>query len=339
MKFVDEVEIVVSAGKGGDGCLSFRREKFIPKGGPDGGDGGDGGSVYFQVDEGMNTLADFRHARFFQAENGKPGMGRDRIGKSGKDRYIKVPIGTLVYDANSGMLLGDLKHKGQILKVAAGGVHGLGNARFKSSVNRSPRKITQGEPGQRKDIKLELRYLADVGLLGLPNVGKSTLISAVSSAQPKIANYAFTTLYPNLGMVELTPHSRFMIADIPGLISGASHGAGLGIQFLKHLSRTQLLLHLIDISEQPNLEQSLADIGLIERELVAFSETLLKKTRWIVINKCDQLKKEQVNAFLNMFTKQISSQPIFTISALTGEGCMDLMTAVSQWVNAEVCKE
>ena len=243
MKFVDQALIRVEAGNGGDGCLSFRREKFIPKGGPDGGDGGDGGSIYLIVDEGLNTLVDFRHDRLYRAKNGQPGMGRDRFGKKADDLYIRVPLGTLVYNIETDELIGDLSEKNSKLLVAQGGFHGLGNIRFKSSTNRSPRKTTQGTSGEVRDLRLELQILADVGLLGMPNAGKSSLLRAVSEATPKVADYPFTTMYPSLGVVRVDDES-FVIADIPGLIEGAADGAGLGIEFLKHLSRTNLLLHL-----------------------------------------------------------------------------------------------
>src|SRR5210317_1407220 len=248
MKFVDEASIHVIAGKGGDGSASFRREKYIPFGGPDGGDGGDGGSIYLEGDSGLNTLVDFRHRRIYKAENGVQGKGQERYGKKGEDIYIRVPLGTIVSDENTGLTLGDVTEHGQHLLVARGGKGGLGNVHFKSSTNRAPRKFTPGEPGEEFQLHLELKVLADVGLLGFPNAGKSTLISTVSAARPKVADYPFTTLYPNLGVVRIDVERSFVIADIPGLIEGAAEGTGLGIQFLKHLQRTRLLLHLVDLA-------------------------------------------------------------------------------------------
>ena len=293
MKFVDEVTIEVIAGKGGDGCLSFRRERCIPRGGPDGGDGGDGGSVFLTADRHVNTLADFRHRRRHKAENGQPGMGRLRRGKSGDDLVVSVPLGTVVYDANTDELIGDLAQQDQKLCVAQGGYHGLGNARYKSSVNRTPRQTSPGTPGETRQLRLELKLLADVGLVGLPNAGKSTLIHAVSNAKPKVADYPFTTLHPMLGVVRVDELNSFVISDIPGLIKGASEGAGLGVQFLRHLSRCRLLLHVIAITTMlPEGDDLVASFHAIENELKKFSAELAAKPRWLVLNKIDLVDPE-----------------------------------------------
>lgn len=331
MKFVDQATIQVSAGKGGDGCLSFRREKFVPKGGPDGGDGGDGGSVYIAVDEGLNTLVDFRHLRSFKAKNGQPGMGRDRRGLSADDLVINVPTGTLVYDDDTNELIGDLVNKDDRLLVAQGGFHGLGNARFKSSINRAPRKITKGSPGEERNLRLELQVLADIGLLGLPNAGKSSFIRAVSAATPRVADYPFTTMYPSLGVVRIDANKSFVIADIPGLIEGASGGAGLGIAFLKHLRRTNLLLHIVDASLDP--EDAIKNIKVIEQELKQFDEALYNKPRWIVLNKCDVLPGELTDELADEIRKYINKDVVIhKISAITRQGCQDLTYAIYQWI-------
>jgi len=331
MKFVDEATIRVEAGKGGDGCLSFRREKFIPKGGPDGGDGGDGGSVYLLVNEGLNTLVDFRHSRLYRAKNGQPGMGRDRIGKKSEDLYIKVPSGTLVYDDDTDELIGDLVNNGEELLVAQGGFHGLGNARFKSSVNRSPRQTTKGTPGEERNLRLELQVLADVGLLGIPNAGKSSFIRAVSAATPKVADYPFTTMYPNLGVVRIDTEKSFVIADIPGLIEGAADGTGLGIEFLKHLSRTNLLLHIVDVCQDP--EQVYKDIKTIEAELKRYDERLSKKERWLVLNKSDVLPTELIDELkVELRNKLDNDIKIVVISAVSKAGCKELTYAVYDWI-------
>ncbi len=336
MKFVDEATIQIEAGKGGDGCLSFRREKYIPYGGPDGGDGGDGGSVYLQVDEGLNTLVDFRHKRLFRAQHGQPGMGKQRYGKKGQDIIINVPLGTLAYDVETDDLLCDLKEPDEKFLIAKGGIHGLGNIHFKSSTNRAPRHTTSGTPGEIRSIRLEMQVLADVGLAGLPNAGKSTLISAVSSARPKVADYPFTTLYPNLGVVSLGPASSFVIADIPGLIEGAAEGAGLGIQFLKHLSRTHLLLHVVDLSVVDRGEDPLEDIRTIEGELEKYSESLLGKTRWLVFNKSDLVLDEERDEIIENIVKSLEwEQPVFSISAVTGEGCKPLMFAIKEFLDQQ----
>ena len=336
MKFVDEATITVEAGDGGSGCLSFRREKFVPRGGPDGGDGGDGGSVYLIVDEGLNTLADFRYQRMFRAERGQNGMGSDRIGKSGEDLYIKVPLGTLVYDDETRELIGDMVAAGEELLVAKGGFHGLGNARFKSSVNRAPRQTTKGTPGEKRKLHLELQVLADVGLLGMPNAGKSTFIRAVSAAKPKVADYPFTTLYPHLGVVRIGHEQSFVVADIPGLIEGAAEGAGLGIQFLKHLSRTRLLLHLVDISSCADADEIMKQIRIIENELEQFGKELEQRERWLVLNKADLLTKEQAEEYLKSVTGQLEEKlPVFLISAVSGQGCQELTKKIQTWLEQQ----
>lgn len=335
MKFVDEATITVDAGKGGDGCLSFRREKYIPRGGPDGGDGGDGGSVYLIVDSGLNTLVDFRFKRRFRATNGQPGAGRERIGKSGEDLVVKVPRGTLVYDAETDELIGDLITDEQQLLVAKGGFHGLGNTRFKSSVNRAPRKTTPGTPGESRALRLELKLLADVGLLGLPNAGKSTLIRAVSAARPKVADYPFTTLIPNLGVVRLGTEQSFVIADIPGIIEGAAEGAGLGLRFLKHLERTRLLLHLVDISGGDPEREPITDFQTISDELARHDEKLAAQPRWLVLNKIDTVAETQVDAVEALFLEHGWDGPVFRISAVSGENCEALMWAIHQALNEQ----
>ena len=335
MKFVDEATIRVEAGKGGDGCLSFRREKYIPRGGPDGGDGGDGGSIYLVVDEGLNTLVDFRHARLYRAGNGQPGRGRDQVGKSAEDIRIRVPLGTLVYDGDTDELIGDLVGKDDVALVARGGEHGLGNARFKSSVNRAPRKITKGSQGESRNLRLELQVLADVGLLGLPNAGKSTFIRQVSAARPKVADYPFTTLYPQLGVVRLGTGRDVVIADIPGLVEGAAAGAGLGAQFLRHLSRTHLLLHLVDIGLHDNPLEAAAAIRGIEAELAAWDSELMNKPRWLALNKIDIVAAEKVAAIQDAIITELSwRQPVFCISAATGQGCDTLIKAVVNGVRS-----
>ncbi|MFZ0487633.1 MAG: GTPase ObgE [Arenicellales bacterium] len=322
MKFVDEAEVTVQAGKGGNGCLSFRREKFIPKGGPDGGDGGRGASVYLVAAEGLNTLSDFRYTRRFQAENGRPGMGRDKTGRSGKDLYIRVPPGTLVRDAQSGELIADVLSTDAPVIVAAGGQGGLGNTHFKSSTNRAPRRTTPGKPGDQRVLRLELRLLADVGLLGLPNAGKSTLLCAVSQARPKVADYPFTTLYPHLGVVRVEAERSFVLADIPGLIEGASRGAGLGARFLRHLSRTRLLLHLVDLAPVDDHHDVAEDVRTVAAELRAFSEDLARRPRWLVLNKIDALGADaRAQRRENLVTALSWEGPVFEISAVSGEGC------------------
>lgn len=336
MKFVDEVTINVQGGNGGDGCASFRREKFIPFGGPDGGDGGDGGSVYLVADVNLNTLVDFRYTRKFRAERGQNGMGRDCTGKGGEDRNIPVPIGTVVSDVDTGELIGDLTEAGQTLLVAKGGVHGVGNTRFKSSTNRAPRQFTKGTLGEVRDIKLELKLLADVGLLGLPNAGKSTLIRAISAARPKVADYPFTTLHPNLGVVRVSNHRSFTVADIPGLIEGAAEGAGLGIQFLKHVSRTRLLLHLVDVAPLGEASDPVEDVRVIERELGKFSAELASRERWLVLNKMDLLPAEERQDRCDNIVRRLAWQgPVFNIAAISGEGTQDLVYKAMDYLEAE----
>ena len=292
-----------------------------------------------RVDEGLNTLADFRHRRLYRAKNGQPGMGRGRTGRSAEDMYINVPVGTMVYDEQADELIGDLTRKSAVLLAAKGGFHGLGNTRFKSSTNRAPRKITKGSAGEHRDLKLELRVLADVGLLGLPNVGKSTLIRAVSSARPKVANYPFTTMYPGLGVVKIEDRNDFVIADIPGLISGAAKGAGLGIRFLKHLSRVHLLLHLVDASTDDNIARMLEDIRTIEEELAAYSYSLLNRKRWLVLNKCDVWPDETAASMLDSLKKAVTGvERMFAISAITGAGCRELMCGISEWMSQSAQK-
>ncbi|MGD2137053.1 MAG: GTPase ObgE [Gammaproteobacteria bacterium] len=332
MKFVDEATIDVCAGDGGNGCVSFRREKYIPHGGPDGGDGGDGGSVILEADSHVNTLVDFRHARKFVAERGGNGMGRNRTGKSGDDLIVRVPAGTIVHEADTGELIGDLARPGQRLVVAKGGFHGLGNTRYKSSTNRTPRQSSPGTPGERRRLQLELRLLADVGLLGLPNAGKSTLIRAVSAARPRVADYPFTTLYPNLGVVSVSAHRSFVMADVPGLIAGAAQGAGLGARFLRHLSRTSLLLHLVDMGPGGNPIQ---DFAAISAELGAFSKELAARERWLVLNKMDLLPPAQREQRCSEVVEALQWQgPVFRISALSGEGTAELVNAVMAFLEA-----
>ena len=330
MRFVDEATIKVIAGNGGNGVVSFRREKFIPRGGPDGGDGGDGGSVLLEADGGMNTLVDFRHARKFLAERGANGAGRNRTGKSGDDLVVRVPVGTIVHEDETGELIGDLVRDGQQLVVAKGGFHGLGNTRFKSSTNRTPRQSKPGTPGERRMLHLELKLLADVGLLGMPNAGKSTLIRAVSSARPKVADYPFTTLHPNLGVVSVSASRSFVMADVPGLIEGAAEGAGLGIRFLKHLSRTRLLLHLVDMGPLGN---PVADVRAILNELAGFSPELAGRERWLVLNKVDLLPADERDRICDEVCRDLGWQgPVFRISALSGEGTERLTQAVMGFI-------
>jgi GTPase len=320
MKFVDEASINVVAGKGGPGSVSFRREKYIPKGGPDGGDGGDGGSVWLKGDSGLNTLADFRHARHFKARNGQPGAGRDRSGKSAEDITIKVPLGTIVTALETGELIGEVTEHEQTMLVARGGQGGRGNINFKSSVNRAPRQSTPGTPGEERKLHLELKVLADVGLLGFPNAGKSTLISAVSAARPKIADYPFTTLYPNLGVVSLEPGRSFVIADIPGVIEGAAEGAGLGIQFLKHLQRTRLLLHLVEVQPVDGSDP-VVQVRALEQELARFDAELASRERWLVLTKTDQLDEQQAGEIIDDIVARLDwKAPWFAISSVARRG-------------------
>lgn len=332
MKFVDEAVIKVIAGKGGDGVASFRREKFIPFGGPNGGDGGDGGSVFLKADDSINTLVDFRYQREHRAKSGEKGGGQECTGRSGEDLIIPVPVGTLVYDIETQELLGDLKEKNQLLKVAQGGFHGLGNARFKSSVNRAPRQCTKGKLGDIRKLKLELKVLADVGLLGLPNAGKSTFIRAVSAAKPKVADYPFTTLYPNLGVVSVSAHRSFVIADIPGLIEGAAEGAGLGIQFLKHLQRTHVLLHIVDIAPQDGTDPVVSAKQIIQ-ELEKFDAELVKKPRWLVLNKVDLLPEKDAEKEAKRIIKGLAWKgPVYRISALAGVGTASVVSDIMEFI-------
>jgi GTP-binding protein len=332
MKFVDEASISVDAGKGGNGCMSFHREKFVAKGGPNGGDGGDGGSVYVVADDAVNTLIDYRYTRRYRAENGKNGQSRDMTGHMGEDITLRVPVGTTIIDEDTLEVLGDLAKDKQVLMIARGGFHGLGNTRFKSSVNRAPRQTKPGQPGESRNIKFEMKVLADVGLLGLPNAGKSTFIRSVSAAKPKVADYPFTTLVPNLGVVSVRQHKSFVIADIPGLIEGASEGAGLGIRFLKHLVRTQLMLHIVDMA--PFDESDPADNMLsISRELERFSPALAERDRWLVLNKLDLVSEEEHEALCQALLEKTGWKgPVYQISALTGEGTKPLTNDIMDYI-------
>ena len=328
MKFVDEARIVVSAGNGGAGCLSFRREKYIPRGGPDGGDGGDGGSVYLEANDSLNTLVDYRYKRQHRAEHGQPGRGANCRGKSADDLVLQVPVGTTVIDTETEEVVGDLMSAGDRLLVAQAGFHGLGNARFKSSINRAPRETTPGSPGETRDLKLELKLIADVGLLGQPNAGKSTLISKISAAKPKVADYPFTTLVPNLGVVKVDSMRSFVVADIPGLISGASEGQGLGVRFLKHLTRNRVLLHLVDVApaDQSNPVENAVSIV---NELEQFSEGLYQRERWLVLTKTDLLDAESLEALQAELCEALDWQgPTYCVSAVTGDGIDGLVHAV-----------
>ena len=332
MKFVDEAIITVQAGNGGHGCLSFRREKFVPRGGPDGGDGGKGGDVIFEAASGLNTLADFRFTRKFRADSGQSGAGRNRSGAGGKSRTVRVPTGTLIFSADTDELLIDLKHDGQSFTVAAGGRGGVGNARFKSSVNQAPRRTIPGQDGDRLSLRLELQVLADVGLLGLPNAGKSTLLKAVSAATPKIADYPFTTLYPQLGVVDIGPSASFVVADIPGLIEGAASGAGLGVQFLRHLRRTRLLLHLADISTWAS-EPPVVAVKAIEKELHEFDSELSGRQRWLVFSKADCLDEAEALTLCDEIRGSLNwDAPWFLVSGVSGQGCRTLCNAIWHWL-------
>lgn len=339
MKFVDEATITVQAGKGGDGCVSFRREKYIPFGGPNGGDGGDGGSVYLVADNNLNTLADFRDRRRYAADNGRPGQGSNCTGKSGGDLLIPVPAGTLAYNEETDELIGDLTHPGDRLLVAQGGFHGLGNTRYKSSVNRAPRQFTRGSAGEQRQLRLELKVLADVGLLGLPNAGKSTLIRAVSAARPRVADYPFTTLYPNLGVVSVDRHRSFVLADIPGLIEGAAEGAGLGVRFLKHLARTRLLLHVVDVAPYDGSTPADAARKILQ-ELERYSPELAAKPRWLVVNKADLLPDDERESVVAALVDKLDwSGPVYTVSALSGQGTDALCRAVMGHLEALSAEE
>ncbi len=331
MKFVDEARIEVQGGKGGNGAASFRREKFIPKGGPDGGDGGRGGSVYAIADRNINTLVDYRYTRKFFAPNGENGRGADCFGAGGEDIVLRMPVGTLIVDETTGETVADLTHHGDKKLLAAGGKGGLGNLHFKTSVNRAPRQFTPGEPGQYRQLKLELKVLADVGLLGLPNAGKSTFITAVSNARPKIADYPFTTLHPHLGVVRVGPEQSFVVADIPGLIEGASEGAGLGHLFLRHLSRTSLLLHIIDCAPMDESADPIAQAKALVEELGKFDEELEEKPRWIVLNKIDLVPEQDRATLIETYRRELGAErPIFVMSAATREGTTELIKAIAQ---------
>ncbi|MEY2854105.1 MAG: GTPase CgtA [Pseudomonadota bacterium] len=333
MKFVDEATMKVHAGNGGRGCVSFRREKFVPFGGPDGGDGGLGGSVWLKAVTGINTLADFRINRTFKAKNGEGGSGNGSTGHGGADLFVDVPVGTTVVDMDTGEELGDLKADGVTLKVASGGKGGFGNQRFKSSTNRAPRQFGTGLPGEKRQLKLEMKVIADVGLLGLPNAGKSTLIRAVSAARPRVADYPFTTLYPNLGVVDVGAHRSFVMADIPGLIEGAADGAGLGIRFLKHLERTGVLLHLIDIAPPDPEADPVKDARAIVAELKKYSKALGDKPRWLILNKSDLLPPAEAKALAADIVRRLRFKgPHFLISAATGDGTKALAQAVMSFL-------
>lgn len=339
MKFFDEARIEVTAGHGGAGIVSFRREKFVPFGGPDGGDGGLGGSVYLRAAEGINTLADFRIERTFKGEHGEPGSSNGCTGRGGEDRYVTVPVGTVVRDSDTQETLGDLTRAGQELLVAHGGKGGWGNTRFKSSTNRTPRQFGPGLPGEKRTLELELKVIADVGLLGLPNAGKSTLIRAVSAARPKVADYPFTTLYPNLGVVYVGQHRSFVMADIPGLIEGAAEGAGLGIRFLKHLQRTKVLLHLVDIAPVDPQADPVKDARAIIAELKKFSPDLAAKPRWLVLNKRDLLPAEEAEARARDIARRLRHKgPKFLVSGVTGEGTKALCEAVMQHLESAAAR-
>lgn len=343
MKFVDEATIQVIAGMGGSGSASFRREKYIPYGGPDGGDGGRGGSIILVAESGLNTLVDFRHAKIFKAENGHAGSGRQKYGKGGADNIIRVPLGTLVYSVETEELMGDLVEGGQQLVVARGGKGGLGNLHFKSSTNRSPRRFTPGVAGEKRELRLELKVLADVGLLGFPNAGKSTLISAVSAAHPKIADYPFTTLYPNLGVVSVDHSRSFVIADIPGLVEGAADGAGLGIQFLKHLQRTRILLHLVELAPMDGSDPA-AQVRSLVSELDHFSTELALRPRWLVFSKADLMDSDTADQKARELVAELRWQGTFhVISSVTGQGTQHLMqnvmTALEQLADEESAAE
>jgi len=343
MKFVDEARIEVIAGNGGNGVVSFRREKFIPRGGPNGGDGGRGGSVHAIADLNINTLVDYRYARKHQARNGENGRGADQYGAAGSDIVLRMPVGTQIHDEDTGELIADLTQHGQKALLAKGGDGGLGNIHFKSSTNRAPRQSTPGTEGEQRRLHLELKVLADVGLLGLPNAGKSTLIAAVSNARPKIADYPFTTLYPNLGVVRVAPGKSFVVADIPGLIEGAAEGAGLGHQFLRHLQRTRLLLHLVDLAPFDPEADPVRDARAIVNELRKYDALLAAKPRWLVLNKIDMIAADERQARIDAFVRELKKgrgrnavkvERVFAISGLTREGCESLMLAIYDYLES-----
>jgi GTP-binding protein len=335
MKFIDEAIIRVEAGNGGNGCMSFRRERFIPRGGPDGGDGGDGGSILLVADENLNTLIDYRFKRHFKAENGSGGEGAQCAGKSGEDLLLKVPVGTVVFDIETEECLGDLTEIGQTLRVAQGGFHGIGNARYKSSVNRAPRQTSKGSAGDARQLRLELKVLADVGLVGLPNAGKSTFITAVSAARPKVADYPFTTLHPHLGVVRIEVDRSFVIADIPGIVEGAAEGIGLGIKFLKHISRTGLLLHVVDIAPIDGTSPA-ENLRTIQNELAQYSDELTAKPQWLVLNKIDLVLPEERAALVKSIVDELEwTGPVWPISGVTGEGTQLLCQGIMRFIEAE----
>ena len=336
MKFVDEAWIDVAAGDGGSGCVSFRHEKYKEFGGPNGGDGGRGGHVYALADASLNTLVDFRFSRRHEAQRGQHGMGSDMFGAAGADITLKMPVGTIISDADSSEVLFELLEPGQLITIAKGGDGGFGNLRFKSAINRAPRQKTPGWPGEKRHLKLELKLLADVGLLGMPNAGKSTLISAVSNARPRIADYPFTTLHPNLGVVRLGPEQSFVVADLPGLIEGAAEGAGLGHQFLRHLQRTRLLLHVVDMAPFDDSIDTVSQAKAIVAELKKYDQALYKKPRWLVLNKLDMVPGDQRVALVKAFVRRFKYKgPVFEISALTREGCEPLIQAVYKEISGQ----
>jgi GTP-binding protein len=336
MRFVDEAEVRVEAGDGGNGTIGFRREKYIPMGGPDGGDGGDGGSVYLIAAENVNTLVDFRYHAVHRAQRGQNGMSRNCTGRKGEDCYVPVPLGTLVSDAETGEVIGDLTEIGQTLLVAQGGFHGLGNTRFKSSINRAPQKASKGSEGEHRRLDLELTLIADVGLLGMPNAGKSSLIRSVSAATPKVADYPFTTLHPNLGVVRVDDLRSFVIADIPGVIEGAAEGAGLGLQFLKHLLRTGLLLHLIDVEPYESMESPVQAAKKIIHEVEKWSDDLAAKPRWLVLNKIDRLPADEVDQRCQTIVDELEwTGPVFKIAAINGDGTRELMFAIMNFLEQQ----
>jgi GTP-binding protein len=340
MKFVDEATIDIAAGNGGAGCMSFRREKFIPFGGPNGGDGGRGGSVFAVADRNLNTLIDYRYARRHEARNGEAGRGSDQFGAAADDIVLRMPVGTIVKDLETDQVIAELLVPGERVLLAKGGDGGFGNMHFKTSTNRAPRQKTPGWPGEQKKLKLELRVLADVGLLGMPNAGKSTLIAAISNARPKIADYPFTTLHPNLGVVRAGPDRSFVVADIPGLIEGASEGAGLGHQFLRHLQRTRLLLHMVDIAPFDDAVDPVAQAKAIVKELRKYDEALYEKPRWLVLNKLDMVPGEEREARVKDFVKRLRWKgPVFQVSALTREGLEPMVQAIYEHVAAQARAE
>ena len=340
MKFVDEAYIDISAGDGGAGCVSFRHEKYKEFGGPNGGDGGRGGHVFAVADENLNTLVDFRFSRRHDAKRGQHGMGSDMFGAAGDDITLKMPVGTIITDSETGEVLFELLEDGEIITIAKGGDGGFGNLRFKSAINRAPRQKTPGWPGERKSLKLELKVLADVGLLGMPNAGKSTFITAISNARPRIADYPFTTLHPNLGVVRVGPEQSFVVADLPGLIEGASDGAGLGHLFLRHLQRTRLLLHIIDLAPFDDNIDPVAQAKAIAKELKKYDAGLFKKPRWLVLNKLDMIDGDKRAEVVADFVKRYKFKgPVFEISALTREGCESLVKAIYKHIKAEQVSE